>query len=152
MIDLNRILLAGRLVADPVLKHLPTGTAIAEFRIAAGRKDKDTGKGDVVFINVAAFGKTADFCSEWLRKGSGVFIEGRLRHESWTDKDGNKREKITIAADRVSFGESKAEAEGRAAGHGEAKPADAPPARTQHAPQSQAQSEVPVETSDDLPF
>jgi single-strand DNA-binding protein len=148
MIDLNKILLTGRLTADPAMKYLPSGTAIAEFRIAAGRKDKE-GKGDVVFINVAAFGKAADFCAQWLHKGSGVFIEGRLRQETWTDKDTNKpREKITIVADRVSFGESKAEAEGRAAGPVDAKPA--PAAKSQR--REESQREVHVETEDDLPF
>lgn len=148
MIDLNKVLLTGRLTADPVMKHLPNGTAIAEFRIAAGRKDRETGKGDVVFINVAAFGKSADFCAQWLRKGSGVFIEGRLRHETWTDKESGKpREKISIAADRVSFGESKAEAEGRGqAGSGE-------PARERKAaPDAKGEPEPAAETSDDLPF
>jgi single-strand DNA-binding protein len=148
MIDLNKILLTGRLTADPVTKHLPTGTAIAEFRIASGRKDKE-GKGDVVFINVAAFGKSADFCAQWLHKGSGVFIEGRLRHETWTDKDTNKpREKITVVADRVQFGESKAEAEGRGQAHADG----AKPDREGKARPASAQGEPAAETSDDLPF
>ena len=119
MIELNKVLLVGRLTRDPELKYIPSGTAVCEMRIASDRRyyDRNAGenKKDTLFINVTAWGKTAEFCNEYMNKGKGIFVEGRLKLETWKDKDGNNRERISINADRVSFGESKAEQGARAA-------------------------------------
>jgi len=156
MIDINKILITGRLTQDPELKYTPTGSAVCEMRIASGRSyvDKTSGdrKEDTVFINVSAWGKTAEFCHEYMRKGSGVYVEGRLKHDSWKDKDGNNRERISIYADKVQFGETKAEAQARTERGG--SPGAPPPAMPSNDyPESRESSRPAVAgTHDDLPF
>jgi single-strand DNA-binding protein len=161
MIEINKVLITGRLTQDPVLKYIPSGTAVCELRIASDRKfvDKSSGdrRDDTLFINVNAWGKTAEFCNEWLRKGSAVFVEGRLRQETWKDKDGNNRERISISADRVQFAESKAEAQARGARGGEPPPDESNDREPAPRPPAAARSGGPPseggsETRDDLPF
>lgn len=111
MIELNKILLSGRLTRDPELKFIPSGTAVCEMRVAAGRSfyDKNAGekREETLFINVTAWGKTAEFCDKYFQKGKGIFVEGRLKQDQW-ERDGQKHERISVVADRVQFAESKA--------------------------------------------
>lgn len=153
MIELNKVLLTGRLTKDPELKYIASGTGVCEMRIASDRNyfDKAAGekKKETLFINVSAWGRTAEFCNQYLRKGSAIFVEGRLKLDSWKDKEGNNREKIQIVADSVSFGESKAEADARMGGGGgrSSGPSD------EHAGAPASSSgPPPSETRDDLPF
>jgi single-strand DNA-binding protein len=156
MIELNKVLLAGRLTRDPELKYLPSGTAVCEMRIASGRsyfdKNSNERKEETLFINVTAWGKSAEFCNQYFTKGKAIFIEGRLKHDQW-ERDGQKHERISVVADRVQFAESKAaeQAGGQrnasARDEEEAYGGDTAPARGARggAPASQS-------TDDDLPF
>ncbi len=117
MIELNKVLLMARLTRDPELKYLPSGMAVCTLRVASDRsfagKSGDRQK-ETLFIDVTAWGKTAEFCNEWMKKGSAVFVEGRLKMDTWKDKEtGKDREKIQIVAEQVRFGETKAEAQAR---------------------------------------
>ena len=125
MIDLNKVLLAGRLTKDPELRYIPSGTAVCDMRIAA-----DHGWGDrkeTLFINVTAWGKTAEFCNEYMRKGKAIFIEGRLKLDTWQDKEGNNRERIHIVADRAQFAESKSAESARPGDSGQSMDRDPGP-------------------------
>ena len=96
---------------------------------------------------MTAWGKTAEFCNEYMRKGKGAFVEGRLKLDSWQDKEGNKRSKISVVAERVSFAESKSDEGAR----GDSMP-DSEPMASSAAPQRSAPAGGGGDTEDDLPF
>jgi single-strand DNA-binding protein len=142
MLELNKVLLVGRLTADPELRYTQTGTAVASLRVATDHRiDKD--RKETLFIGVTAWGKLGELTNEYFRKGSAIYIEGRLRLETWEDRNGGgKRERIVIVAERVQFAETKKEAEARGGAKSEDGPEyDEPPT-----------SSAPRNTTDDLPF
>jgi single-strand DNA-binding protein len=96
----NKVILMGNLTRDPQLKYLPNQTAVVEFGIACNRKFKD--KEEVTFVDVAAFGKTAEVINEHFRKGKPILVDGRLKYDTW-EKDGQKRSKLSVVADSFSF-------------------------------------------------
>jgi len=103
---LNKVLLYGNLTRDPELRALPSGMNVVNFSIATNRvfRDRDGKKQEQTdFHNVVVFGRQADTVSQYLKKGSGVFIEGRLQTRSW-EKDGQKMYRTEVVADRVQFG------------------------------------------------
>lgn len=106
---LNRVVLQGRLVADPELRHTQNSTAVATFRLAVDRdfKDKSTGERKADFINVIAWRQTGEFVSRYFTKGRMAIVEGRLQSRSWEEKDGTKRYATDVVADAVYFGDSK---------------------------------------------
>jgi single-strand DNA-binding protein len=107
MPTINRVFLAGNLTRDPQTRFLPGDKAVASFGIAINRKFKDRSgetKEDVTFIDVEAWGRTAELVGQYLMKGRGCFIEGRLKMDQWEDKkDGSKRSKLVVVADAVHF-------------------------------------------------
>ena len=108
MVNLNRVLLIGNLTRDPELRYTPSGAAACEFALAVNRNwtDKKTGekKEEVAFIDIVAWGRTAELCAEYLKKGRSTFVEGRLQQDRWEDqKTGQKRSKIRVNAERVQF-------------------------------------------------
>jgi len=103
---LNKAMIYGNLTRDPEMKSLPSGIQVASFSIATNRvyNDKDGKKQEQVdYHNVVFFGKQAETISKYLKKGSGVYIEGRLQTRSW-DKDGVKQYRAEIIGDRFQFG------------------------------------------------
>jgi single-strand DNA-binding protein len=110
MIDLNKVFLAGNLTRDPEIRHTPSGSTVAELGLAV-----NTGWGEkkeTAFIDVTAWGKSAEFCGAYLKKGSAVLVEGRLRQETWQDKQtGQKRSKIGVVAERIQFADSRRDGE-----------------------------------------
>lgn len=117
---LNKIFLQGRLVADPEMRHTPSGVAVASFRLAVDRdfKNKETGEKQADFINVVAWRQTGEFVSRFFTKGRMAVIEGRLQMRDYTDKEGNKRTAAEVVADNVYFGDSKNEAPGGGGSYG----------------------------------
>ena len=104
---INKALLYGNLTRDPELKSLPSGTQVCEFGIATNRiwKDKNGQKQESAdFHNIVVFGRQAELIKQYLRKGSGVFLEGRIQTRSWEAQDGTKRYRTEIVADRMQFG------------------------------------------------
>lgn len=94
MSGVNKVILVGRLGADPEVRYTAGGTAVAKFRIATSEnwKDKDGNKQEKTeWHSVVAFGKLGEICGEYLSKGKQVYVEGRLQTRSWEDKEGNKR-------------------------------------------------------------
>lgn len=101
----NKIILIGNLTRDPEVRYTPKGTSVCNFGIAVNRKYKqgDDVKEEVMFINVAVFGKQADTCGQYLNKGSSVLVEGRLQERRWETEDGQKRSKYEVVAQTVRF-------------------------------------------------
>lgn len=105
---LNAITIMGRLTKAPELRRLESGTAVASFSIACERDYAPQGGEKVTdFIDVVAFGKTAEFAEKFFTKGRMAVVTGRLQIRGWTDKDGNKRRTAEILADHFYFGDSK---------------------------------------------
>jgi primosomal replication protein N len=92
MASVNKVILIGNLGRDPEVRYLPSGDAVANLNIATTEKWKDKGgeqQEQTEWHRVAFFGRQAEICGEYLRKGSQVYIEGRLQTRKWTDKDGS---------------------------------------------------------------
>ena len=105
--NLNKVLLIGRLTRDPETKALPSGQSVTNFGLATDRfyNDKSGQKQQQTeFHNIVAFGKLADIASQYLNKGSLVLIEGRLQTRSWKDNSGNQKYRTEILAERLQMG------------------------------------------------
>jgi len=103
---INKVFLFGNLTRDPELRALPSGMNVASFSVATNRvyKDRDGKKQEQTdFHNVVVFGRQADTINQYLKKGSSVFVEGRIQTRSW-EKDGKKNYRTEVIADRVQFG------------------------------------------------
>lgn len=112
--NLNKATLIGRLTRDPQSKVLPSGQPVASFGMATDRfyNDKSGQKQQQTeFHNVVAFGRLADIISQYLKKGSLVFVEGRLQTRSWQDNSGNQRTRTEIVAERIQLGPKSANAQ-----------------------------------------
>jgi single-strand DNA-binding protein len=113
--NLNSVILIGRLTRDPESKFLQSGMQVVNFGLAINNKRKDKKSGETIeettFVDVAAFGKTADFIAQYIKKGGEIAIQGRLNFQEWEAKDGQKRSKLQVIADNVQGG---ARAEGQA--------------------------------------
>lgn len=98
---INKVILIGNLGADPELKYTPSGSAVSNFTLATNESWVD-GKGErqekTEWHRIVVWGKLAEICNEYLKKGSKVYIEGRLQTRSWDGQDGNKRYTTEIVA------------------------------------------------------
>ena len=105
MSDLNNVTLTGRLTADPDMRYTTSGMAVAGFNLATGRKYKDKQgqlQEDTSFIGCTAFGQQAEFLGQYIRKGQAILIQGRLKQDSWEDKEtGKKQSKTKVVVDYV---------------------------------------------------
>lgn len=104
---LNKAFIFGNLTRDPEVRSLPSGMNVCSFGVATNRvfKDRDGKKQEQTdFHNIVVFGRQADTVAQYLKKGSSVFIEGRMQTRSWEGKDGEKKYRTEIVADRVQFG------------------------------------------------
>jgi single-strand DNA-binding protein len=101
MASFNQLILLGNCTRDPEMRYLPNNTPVVEFGMACNRKFKDSGGQDreeVMFIDCAAFGKQAEVLNQYAHKGDLLFIEGRLKLDTWEDKQGGgKRSKHRVA-------------------------------------------------------
>lgn len=106
---LNKVLIYGNLTRDPELRALPSGQNVCSFSVATNRvyTDRDKKKQEQVdFHNIVVFGRTADNVAQYMRKGSAIFVEGRLQTRSW-EKDGEKKYRTEVIAESVQFGPRK---------------------------------------------
>jgi single-strand DNA-binding protein len=148
MASFNKVILAGNLTRDPELRYTPKGTAIVRLGIACNRKWKsETGemKEEVTFVDVDAFGKTAETIGQYLKKGRPILIEGRLRYDTWEDKQTKqKKSKLGVVLETFQFLDS-------GGGRGEGAPA---PSRSTAgaAPAAEAPDAEPPHEGDDVPF
>jgi single-strand DNA-binding protein len=143
MPNLNKVLLMGNLTRDIEIRNLPSGMAVAAFGLAVNRRWKNQQgeqQEEVTFIDIEVFGKPAEVMNQYLRKGSAVFIEGRLKLDQWEDKDGGKRSKMKVIVDNFQFIDGKPSDQGQIQ----------QPARTTKTAHPEPKIE-PVD-SDDIPF
>ena len=156
MASLNRVLLIGNLTRDPEVRYTQSGMAVGKIGMATNREYKTANgemKKETTFVNVTVWGRQAETCGEYLRKGSQAFVEGRLKLDEWNDKDGQKRTQLVVVAERVQF----LGAPGKRAELGDAPGAEgeARPPRKGPAPSTGPEEEPPPaegEESEDLPF
>lgn len=149
--NLNKAMLIGNLTRDPEVRTTPQGTSVASFSVATNHVWKDASgqkQEKPEYHNIVAWGKLADIIGQYVRKGSKVYIEGRLQTREWTGQDGNKRYRTEIVAENLIMLDSKgAGSRQQAAAGGSDLPtinADAP------APKAPAQDdEIKLE---DIPF
>ncbi|HEA47035.1 MAG TPA: single-stranded DNA-binding protein [bacterium] len=105
-ININRVFISGNLTHDPELRYTPNGQAVTNFQIANNRKYRDQSgewKEETSFLRIVAWARQAEVCSEYLKKGSPVLVEGRLVQRSWQTPEGQKRSVVEIRAFRVHF-------------------------------------------------
>lgn len=106
---LNKVIIMGRLTADPELRQTPSGISTCRFSVAVDRgyKSKDTGERQTDFIRVTAWRQTAEFVSRYFSKGQMIVIEGSLRNNNYEDQNGVKHYSMDVLADSVSFAGSR---------------------------------------------
>lgn len=104
---MNKIIMIGRLTRDLDLRYLADNRVLTKGSIAVDRKHKKEGESETDFFNITAFGKTADIMSKYLHKGSKIAIEGELRNNNYTDKDGHKVYSNEIIVNSFDFAEGK---------------------------------------------
>lgn len=131
-LNLNKVILGGRITADPELKQTPQGVSVTTFSLAINRKGKDA---TTDFINCVAWRGTAEFISTFFKKGSSIFLDGEINVRNYQDKDNNKRQAVEALVHEAYFVDSKGEIE---------------------APQVAVTADTPkfkeIATDDDLPF
>ena len=160
--NFNQVIIAGNLVREMELRYLQNGTAVLNNCIACTEKAKKGGEwvDETVFLDFAVFGKTAEVMNQYLRKGSNVQLVGRLRQESWQDKNtGDKRTKLTMTVDRMlMLGKRDDQGGGQDSSHGDQQ-ADRPPSNSEQANRqsptrqpSQQRESQPEPAPDDIPF
>jgi len=115
MADLNRVILAGNLTRDPELRYIPSGVAVADLGLAVSdvyRNREGEQVAHTCFVDVVVWGRQAETCGEFLKKGSPALVEGRLQFDQWETSQGEKRNKLRVRAERVQFlGQRRAEFE-----------------------------------------
>ncbi len=128
----NKVILVGNLTRDPELRYTPNGTPVATLSVASNRTWRDDNgeqKEDVYFARVIVWRRQAETCDQYLKKGSGVLVEGRLQERRYTDRENVERRITEIVAERVTF-----------------------LARGQRDPDAVSQGTEPQTDEDDLPF
>ena len=108
-LNLNKVVLGGRLTNDVELKQTPSGVSVCSFSIAVNRKYSKEGEQQADFINCQAWRGTAEFISKYFRKGSSICITGAIQTRSWQDQQGNKHYATEVVAEEAMFVDSKGE-------------------------------------------
>ena len=105
MNNLNSVLLEGNLTRDPELRYTAKGTAVCRFAIACNRsyKQEDQRQEEVSYFDVTTWARLAEICAEYLVKGRGVRVVGRLKQDRWEDDSGNRRSRVEVIAEHVEF-------------------------------------------------
>jgi single-strand DNA-binding protein len=152
MANFNKVILAGNLTRDPELRYTPKGTAVAKITLAINRTWRsETGesKEEVTFVDVDAFGRTAENIGQYFKKGRPILVEGRLRYETWEDKQTNaKRSKLGVVLENFQFMDSNRNEGGSPPEAPRSRPA-ATPAPKPSAPDGDG---PPPPEDDDVPF
>ena len=154
MASVNKVILIGNLGADPETRYLPSGDAVANIRIATSEKWKDKSgeqQEHTEWHRIAFFGKLAEIAGEYLKKGSPVYIEGRIRTRKWQDKEGQDKYSTEIVADRMQM------LGGRGGGSGGSEPMKREPAAVEaggggKSQQSKKGGGAFDQMDDDIPF
>ncbi len=150
--DLNKVMLIGRLTRDPELRNTPGGKSVASFSIATGRTWTDAQgqkQKQSEFHNIVMWGKLGEIANQYLRKGGQVYIEGRLQTRDWTGQDGVKRYRTEVVADNMIMLGSRSAGSSEGGFSGPAPVQSGEPTYQADAPQEVMEEEIKVE---DIPF
>ena len=156
MASVNKVILVGNLGADPETRFMPNGDAVANVRLATTESWKDKQSGEkrelTEWHRVVFYRKLAEIVGQYLKKGSSVYVEGRIRTRKWQDKEGQERYTTEIEASEMQMlgGRSGASASGGEVGYGGAMPSAPAPAARGAAPARKAPSFEDMD--DDIPF
>jgi single-strand DNA-binding protein len=101
--DINKVILIGRLTKDPELKYTPDGVPVVTLRIAVNRPPNRDGVREADFFNIVVWRKLAEICSEYLKKGRLIALDGRLRMRNWTTNEGQQRSTVEVVAQNIQF-------------------------------------------------
>lgn len=158
MANLNKVMLIGNLTRDPELRYTPKGTAVADISLAINRvwnNEQNQKQEETVFVDVTLWGRQAELAQQYLTKGRGAYIEGRLQMDTWDDKEtGKKRSKLKVIGESLQFlpdgrgGQGGGQGGGSGSGYSRApqQQRSGPPQGASAAPQDEFQEE------DDIPF
>lgn len=161
MANLNKVMLIGNLTRDPEIKYTPKGTAIAAFGLAVNRNySTETGekREEVTFVDLEAYGRVAEIIGEYCKKGRPLFVEGRLKLDTWDDKQsGQKRSKMKVVVENMQLLGGR---EGGPGGGGSGGSSDYADSQVSPPPQRRAPSQAPRPpvdpdldaAPDDIPF
>ncbi|MCZ6780970.1 MAG: single-stranded DNA-binding protein [Nitrospirae bacterium] len=105
MAGFNKVILMGNLTKNPELRYTPNGTPVTNFGLAVNRRFRQAEelKEEVCYIDIVVFGKQAEHCGQYLSKGNGVVVDGRLQQRRWETEDGQKRSKHEVVAQTITF-------------------------------------------------
>jgi single-strand DNA-binding protein len=150
MANLNKVLLIGRLTRDPESRTTPSGTTVVQLGLAVNRTytRRDSGERveETCFVDVEAWGRTGETIARYMRKGRQIFIEGRLKFDSW-ERDGQRRSKISVVAENFQFVDSQGSGNGGGAPQSDSYQRAAPAPVGGGTPQDDY-----GEAADDIPF
>ncbi|MBI2083767.1 MAG: single-stranded DNA-binding protein [Deltaproteobacteria bacterium] len=144
MASVNKVILVGNLGGDPEIRFLPSGQPVANFNIATSERwtAKDGNPGErTEWHRIVVFGKQAENCKEYLKKGRQVYVEGRLQTREWNDKEGHKRNTTEVVAQMVQF-------LGTGTGGGRTRDVEAPPVVSEE----ETKPSPLGNSDDDIPF
>ena len=141
--NINRVVISGNLTKDPELRTLPSGFSICSMRIATNtrKKEGESWVDKPNYFDVTVFGRLGETCNQYLSKGRGVLVDGRLEWREWTTNEGQKRQAVEIVAENVEFKGGGQGGNGNGGGQSDASYSSAP-----------AQDAAPAPADDDIPF
>ena len=153
-LNLNKVVLAGRLTGDPELKQTQSGVSVISFSIAINRryvsKNNDQAEQQTDFINLVAWRQTAEFISKYFRKGSAICVTGSIQTRSWQDQQGQRRYATEVVVDEAMFVDSRNESGNAQGGSYVPDAYNATPSYSSNA--GSAPNFEELNTDDDLPF
>ncbi len=157
MANFNKVIIAGNLTRDPELRYTPKGSAITDIGIAVNRSWKsETGetKEEVTFVDVTAYARTAEVIAQYLKKGRPILVEGRLKLDSWDDKQtGQKKSKLKVICENFQFLDSGTGQRETGAPSAPSQPRPRPaPAPTSPAAATPGEGADEMPAEDDVPF
>jgi single-strand DNA-binding protein len=164
MASVNKVILMGNCGRDPEVRYLPSGSAVATVTLATSTRRKDKATGEMVeetqWHRLNFFDRLAEICGEYVKKGTQIYVEGRLRYGKYTDKDGVERQTTDITVNEMQLLGSRQGAgapEGGASTGGYSKPAPRPAAAASAAPAAAKPAAKPAgsgfdDMDDDIPF
>ncbi|MDQ8203655.1 single-stranded DNA-binding protein [Pelagicoccus sp. SDUM812003] len=150
MANFNRVILLGNLTRDPELRTTPRGTAVCQFGMAVNRTYRTSDSGETqeetTFVDLEAWGKQAEIISKYVTKGNPLFVEGRLKFDSWESKEGEKRSKLKVIVENMQL------MGGRSGGEGGQSSGSYAPAQRSNAPSSSNKPAPSDDIEEDVPF
>jgi single-strand DNA-binding protein len=161
MANLNKVMLIGNLIRDPELRYTPSGKAVADISLAINRvwnNDAGQKQEETIFVDVTLWGRQAELAQQYLAKGRGVYIEGRLQMDTWDDKEtGKKRSRLKVVGDNLQFlpdGRGGAPSGGNGGNYQERPQQTSRPPQQRSGPPQGASAAPPDEfqEEDDIPF